>query len=533
MKLFYSLIGICIGLPLVATTQWPYGYLMRIHCKADGTERPLHCVANGGMQIISPDGHHRRSLDVMNLNFSARDTNIVLNMSPLLQNSLWVDSPDHSVQMCGTERCGTLYISADSSGVTLYAIGNPKHLRYRIAQKVCNTQWGIHESFSRWSTIAQNFLQATHHVIQGRGHVRKKKKITVRVLLDESTAKCCNTLWHLFSAGGFFIDDPSEKSQKRFVVEKSELCITHKKNCFYVNGRRLSASIFYVKAVNGHITKDNYTYQGDFIFIRDKQRLLCINCLDLESYTCSVLQSESWPGWPIEVNKAFAIMARSYAMAQASAADKKKRLYHIKNTNVHQTYRGVHSSEVVKNAVQETEGIILTHNDEPILAMFDSCCGGVIPMNIESGIDFTKAPYLARSYSCPYCKGCKIYQWHAEYDLGVFERHVCSELHAFASLHDVAVTRRDKAGLVMEIALRGHKIIEKISGRQLYSLLHGVKSYCFDITSKGKKIIIKGHGFGHHLGLCQWGAREMVRLGHSYQRILFFYYPKTSLMRLS
>lgn len=49
---------------------------------------------------------------------------------------------------------------------------------------------------------------------------------------------------------------------------------------------------------------------------------------------------------------------------------------------------------------------------------------------------------------------------------------------------------------------------------------------------KKKKIIFKGVGFGHHLGLCQWGAREMVRDGWDYKRVLQFYYPDTYLMKL-
>ena len=43
---------------------------------------------------------------------------------------------------------------------------------------------------------------------------------------------------------------------------------------------------------------------------------------------------------------------------------------------------------------------------------------------------------------------------------------------------------------------------------------------------------IEGKGHGHHMGLCQWGAREMVRLGWEYEDILEFYYPDTQLMKL-
>jgi stage II sporulation protein D len=199
---------------------------------------------------------------------------------------------------------------------------------------------------------------------------------------------------------------------------------------------------------------------------------------------------------------------------------------------VHQTYRGVHTSEIIKRAVQETEGLIMTHKDEPILAMFDSCCGGIIPMHIAHGIDFMKAPYLARPYACHYCKDCKIYQWHAEWDINMFEKQVCNGKNAVKRLHNITVAKRDKAGLVLEVELTGHKMAKRIPGRKLYSLLHDVKSYCFDIVCREKKVSIKGYGFGHHIGLCQWGACEMVRCGRTYQQVLSFYYPGTRLVRL-
>ena len=82
---------------------------------------------------------------------------------------------------------------------------------------------------------------------------------------------------------------------------------------------------------------------------------------------------------PLEVNKAFAIASRSYALVKYLEGAKSKKPYHIKNTNVHQTYNGFHTNPVLIQAVKETSGVILTYDKKPILAMFDCCCGDVIP----------------------------------------------------------------------------------------------------------------------------------------------------------
>ena len=67
----------------------------------------------------------------------------------------------------------------------------------------------------------------------------------------------------------------------------------------------------------------------------------------------------------------------------------------------------------------------------------------------------------------------------------------------------------------------------------MYSLLGSVKSYHFSIHKKGKNIQVKGRGYGHHAGLCQWGAREMVRDGWKHRKILKFYYPGVGFDRLA
>jgi stage II sporulation protein D len=100
-------------------------------------------------------------------------------------------------------------------------------------------------------------------------------------------------------------------------------------------------------------------------------------------------------------------------------------------------------------------------------------------------------------------------------------------------LRELRVVKNDKAGLVEEIVLRSGRKSSTISGKKLYSLLDEVKSYCFTIRRRGSKLTISGRGYGHHMGLCQWGARQMVSDGWDYQSILQFYYPGTKRMKLA
>jgi stage II sporulation protein D len=227
----------------------------------------------------------------------------------------------------------------------------------------------------------------------------------------------------------------------------------------------------------------------------------------------------------------FAIACRSYAIAMALQAQKAKRLYDVKNSNVHQTYTGVHGCKIIKRAVEQTRGVFLAYKQQPIIAMFDCCCGGVVPAHMDD-VNFVDAPYLKRTYACHHCKSCSLYAWKCEYEIAHLEDHV-SKIHGrIKRLRDFSITKKDKAGLVKQVHVKNGTKKLLLSGQQTYSLLKEVKSFCFKTRRKGNKIIFEGKGYGHHLGLCQWGARQMVRDGYDYKQILQFYYPNTTFMKL-
>lgn len=357
-----------------------------------------------------------------------------------------------------------------------------------------------------------------------------QRRYRVRVLLDEQKILTKKNGWTIKTDNGFLIADleNTKKSQK---LSKNELLLSVKNNQLYVNGKKYHNKQLYLRPQKGYLHFNGADYDGGFLITFYKGNVLLINSLALEDYVYSVIKSESWPGWPLEVNKVFAIMTRSYAIATVLNGAKNNKPYHIKNTNVHQMYGGVHECAMLKKAVEQTKGVFLSHKQKPVLAMFDSCCGGIIPAHVD-GVDFNKAPYLERTYPCTYCKSCKLYSWQASYDLKTCEQVFKKRYKALKKIKQVKVAQKDKAGLVKHAAIKGLNFNGNITGKKLYSLFKDVKSFCFSIEQKANKIIFKGKGYGHHLGLCQWGARQMVRDGHDYKRVLQFYYPKTGFMRL-
>ena len=358
--------------------------------------------------------------------------------------------------------------------------------------------------------------------------VQKLVDHTIRVLLIEKHDECS---WHLAAPQGFVITDGFTNKKKR--TSQTTMQLGYKNSELTLTEKRIKETYLKIDAQCGHtISFNGKEYQGSLIAMAIEDTCLIINQLNFEDYIYCVLRSESWPGWPVEVNKAFAIASRSYAMVKYLESIKNKKPYHIKNSNVHQTYNGFHTNTNLKKAVDETSGLILTHNKKPIIAMFDCCCGDVIPAHLDT-IDLKKAPYLARKVPCTFCKSSKIYQWQLEFDVQELKNILNNAGFSVTTIHDMFVSKKDKAGAVEEVTVKDHGTHHYITGKQLYALLSKVKSFCYSIRKRGKKITISGKGYGHHLGICQWGARNMINYGWNYQSILQFYYPGTTFMRLA
>ena len=350
-------------------------------------------------------------------------------------------------------------------------------------------------------------------------------QVTVKVLLDQASYDK-RTTWKFESNGKFSISIPGSKQKKLL----SHLKITTLNNKIYLDGKRYRHKAIQINPEGTPVAVDNNPYNGSFTISRLGNNTTLVNSVELEKYICSVLNTESWPGWPKEVNKVFAIASRSYVLAQVLRARKSKLPYHIKNTNHHQTYSGMHNKIKIKDAVLETKNIILGYNDEPILAMFDSCCGGIIPAHID-GFDFYNHPYLARTQQCLHCKPFKVYSWQATYSNQDFKKTIKQALPHLRKIKKIS-TKTDKAGTVKAWLVHGTRDVHSIDARTMYSLFKEIKSFSFSIDHNINSVQLDGTGYGHHLGLCQWGAREMINKGYRYRDVLKFYYPGAKFMKI-
>lgn len=365
------------------------------------------------------------------------------------------------------------------------------------------------------------------------------KSVDVRILIDE---KEMNTgmIWMLSSPEGFLVSDLKD-SRRQHIIKSPQIVISMiSGKIFTLNGKKIRSDAFKINALEGNISYDGHVYEGAFFVIRNFQKNYLINCIELENYVESGLRWEMVPEWPKTALEVGAIAYRTYALSKIIKTRLKyKRLgqpsyYDMRCTPVHQCYKGMHEFSSIHEAVRRTRGVIITYNNEPIDALYDACCGGSIPAK-RAGVNFEKAPYLARSYCCKYCKNCKYYNWSHTYslqDLTTLLRDLLEQNDRPKTITDIRVSVRDSAGVVQKIEVKTNRKWVSFSANRLSSCCKDIKSCAFSLLRSRNKVTFEGKGYGHQLGLCQWGAYNMAQMGWDYKRILKFYYPNTKISKI-
>ncbi|WP_225895242.1 SpoIID/LytB domain-containing protein [Leptolyngbya sp. NIES-2104] len=288
------------------------------------------------------------------------------------------------------------------------------------------------------------------------------------------------------------------------------------------------------KDPNGVVWIGNRWYRGRVYLVPTGKGLTAVNYVDLEQYLFSVLGSEMSGNWPQEALKAQAVAARSYALHGRQKA--RNGIFDLGNTQGWQVYNGIQAeSSGTQTAVMATAGQVLAHNNQIIDAAFHSSAGGCTD-NSED-IWSEPRPYL-RHVRNDFDEGSPVNQWSRSFSAAeIGNRFGVGNLQR---LELVSTTKN--CARVQEIRVVGDRDSKVIDGDKFRAAL-GLRSTLFTIanqfqpvaSNQGQKqslsgVVFNGRGFGHGLGMSQWGAFNMARRGYNYQQILQQYYLNTGIV---
>ena len=294
-----------------------------------------------------------------------------------------------------------------------------------------------------------------------------------------------------------------------------------------VNGkavRRLTASAPVVILVNGK------KYHGSVEISPSDKGMLVVNELPLEDYLVGLINCEISSQWPMEAVKAQAVVARSYAVYQKTI--RKNAVYHLESTVIDQVYDGCEIEDSrADRGVKETTGEVLTYNNNVIQAFYHSNCGG--HTEAAENVWGYDLPYL-RGVDCSYCLSTPAAKWEQTISINKMETLLRNNGYPVAGLRDIRIGNKNRSGRVTDLALitaKGRMTISAINLRKAIGYTV-VKSTNFDVRIAGDNVIFTGIGYGHGVGLCQWGAKQRAAEGFDYREILSYYYPGTKLEKL-
>jgi stage II sporulation protein D len=294
---------------------------------------------------------------------------------------------------------------------------------------------------------------------------------------------------------------------------------------------RVAEKPFYIRSkVNREIRLNNRIYMGYLRIIPGESGFEVINHLPIEMYLISVLPSEVPASFETEALKAQAVIARTYAYYFMKKSE--ERDFDVDDTVSYQVFKGYQLDltaglfKKVSNAVFSTRSQILVFEDEPVIAYFHANSGGKTVSGKEYFGKKSDLPYLI-SQDDPYSLDKKSSTW--TFDLPVSDFKRVTGLDVSSDTFKVVLKEN---GWVDTVVSGSQELTAKDIRKMIGTVKIKSERFIIKLNDAKENILFSGIGYGHGVGLSQWGAQGMALLGNDYQKILQFYYPGTRLIQI-
>lgn len=269
----------------------------------------------------------------------------------------------------------------------------------------------------------------------------------------------------------------------------------------------------------------NGSDRSDIVYVTVYRSNGKVEKLELEDYIVGVVASEIPASFNLEALKAQAVVARTYALKKISAnqklTDTVSTQSYIDVGQMHEKWGNSFDTyyNKIKKAVSSTSSLCITYNGKYIDALYHSTSNGYT----EDASNVWKESY-------PYLKSVES-SW--DKNVSSYEKVVTKEYDWLLSIlgidiiDDINIVSRNQSGRVQEVKV-GDKIFTGVEFRELL----GLRSADFDIDMSDGVVTITTRGYGHGVGMSQYGANEMAKMGYSYDKIIKYYYSGVKIQNI-
>lgn len=289
---------------------------------------------------------------------------------------------------------------------------------------------------------------------------------------------------------------------------------------------------------------DGNDYAGSLEVRRGSSGLTVINELSLDDYVAGI--QEVPPSWPMEALKAQAVAARTYALWELESGHWQRFGYDVCATTDCQVYGGLAATQARNGrrwaqAVHDTSGEVLLYKGKPALTRYHSSDGGRTRDNATVFPSDGPRPYL-QAIDDPYDKASPLHTWLARFTFAQMQQIMHDAIGTRGTIRDIEAkldTNKVKItttnGHVDMTAVRFSTVVSEFAPKEYPETFPETRSdgqlmpqtlpsSRFDITKTSMGFDVHGIGYGHGVGMSQWGAKGRGDAGQSYKKILAAYY---------
>ena len=274
--------------------------------------------------------------------------------------------------------------------------------------------------------------------------------------------------------------------------------------------------------INGRIFRGRIN-----LIVKPNGKILVVNESGVEDYLRGILCNEVAPWWPMDALKSQAIIARSYGLYQKQFP--KDKYFDLTSDIYSQVYGGKSSERWRTNrAVDLTRGRILTYQGKLFPTYYHATCGG----HTEDASKLWNVDLVPlKGVVCNFCVHSPHYKWQAKMSLQDISSKLILKGFRIQEISGIEIIGYDGSGRISGLEIKSQDKGFPVSAKDFRQALgpNIIRSANFTSRIDSGAVHFEGLGWGHGVGLCQWGMQEMAREGSKYEQILKYYFPQSEL----
>lgn len=267
------------------------------------------------------------------------------------------------------------------------------------------------------------------------------------------------------------------------------------------------------------------------VYVTEKQD---VETMPLEEYLCGVLAGEMRSDWPMEALKAQAILARTFVLKFMEEKESRYPGADV-STDIEeaQAYDAAAVNSRIRQAVEETRGKVLASEGELIYAWFHAHSGGMTT-SAKEGLNWKaeEPPYIrtAEGQESPNAPP-ETRAWQASFAAEEVIAAAAKAGASIAGLDSARIGKRDAAGRAVTLVLSG----KEVNAADLRIALGSTvmrSAFLTGLSLENGRLYMEGKGYGHGVGMSQWGAYGQAEQGKRAEEIVQSYFRSTAVMKL-